>query len=186
MKKAIVKLKSVSPHGQSRYHQTEKLPQELPSDYETRTWRERAHVTSDGHVFIPGTMFANSLREAAKYLSLPIKGKGKATYTKHFDSGIMVIDNLKLPVKKEELKSVTVFVPSDGRRGSGNRVLKTFPIVHEWEGTVEYIIIDDIITAEIFEQVIRASGQLIGIGYFRPRNRGYYGRFEVQGIQWIE
>jgi hypothetical protein len=186
MKKAIVKLKSVSIYGQSRYHQTEKLNKELHADYEARTWREKAHVNEKGFVYIPGTMFANSLREASKYLSIQIPGKGKSTFTKHFESGIMVIDNLELPVKKEDLKSVTVFVPSDGRVGGGKRVIKQFPIIHEWEGEVTYYIVDDIITPDVFEQVLTASGQLIGIGYFRPRNRGYYGRFEIESIKWID
>lgn len=186
MKKAICTLKSVSTYGQSKFHQTPKNNKELPADYEDRTWREKAHVNDKGLVFIPGTMFANSLREASKYLSIQVPGKGKSTYTKHFESGIMVLDNLELPVKKEDLKSVTVFVPSDGKVGGGRRVIKHFPIIHEWSGVVIYHIIDDIITADIFEQVLRTSGQLIGIGYFRPRNRGYYGRFEVENIEWIE
>lgn len=186
MKKAICKLKSVSTYGQSKFHQTTKLNKELSADFEDRTWRERTHVDEKGFLFIPGTQFANSLREASKYLSLSVPGKGKSTYTKHFESGIMVLDNVPLPVKKEDVKSVTVFVPSDGRVGGGKRVIKHFPIVHNWSGVVTYHIIDDIITADIFEQVLRASGQLIGIGYFRPRNRGYYGRFEVESIEWIE
>lgn len=186
MKKAIVKLKSVSTYGQSKFHQTEKNKGELSGDFEDRTWREKAHTNEQGFIFIPGTQFANSLREASKYLSISIPGKGKSTFTKHFESGIMVLDNLVLPVKKDDVKSVTVFVPSDGRVGGGKRVIKHFPIIHEWSGEVTYHIIDPIITAEVFEQVLRASGQLIGIGYFRPRNRGYYGRFEVEKIQWID
>jgi hypothetical protein len=185
MKKAICKLRSISTYGQSKFHQTPKLNKELSADFEDRTWREKAHFNEQGRVFIPGTMFANSLREASKYLSIQVPGKGKSTYTKHFESGIMVLDNLELPIKKDELKSVTVFVPSDGRVGGGKRVIKHFPVVHEWTGDVTYHIIDDIITADIFEQVLKASGQLIGIGYFRPRNRGYYGRFEVDNIEWI-
>lgn len=186
MKKAICKLRSISTYGQSKFHQTPKLNKELSADYEDRTWREKAHSNEQGQVYIPGTMFANSLREASKYLSIQVPGKGKSTYTKHFESGIMVLDNLLLPIQKVDLKSVTVFVPSDGRVGGGKRVIKHFPIIHEWSGEVTYHIIDDIITADIFEQVLKASGQLIGIGYFRPRNRGYYGRFEVENIEWIE
>lgn len=119
MKQAIVKLKSVSTYGQSKFHQTPKLNKELSSDYEDRTWRERTHVDEKGFLFIPGTQFANSLREASKYLSISVPGKGKSTYTKHFESGIMVLDNIPLPIKKEDVQKVTVFVPSDGRVGGG-------------------------------------------------------------------
>jgi len=186
MKKAIVTLESVSIYGQSKFHQTPKKPGELSADYEDRTWRERAHVDANGKLYIPGTQLANSLREAAKYLSISVPGKGKSTFTKHFESGILVVDNIGLPILKDEVNSVTVFVPSDGRVGGGKRVIKHFPIVHEWKGTITYHILDDIITADVFEQVLKTSGQLIGIGYFRPRNRGIYGRFDVKNIQWIE
>lgn len=186
MKKAIVTLKSISTYGQSKFHQTPKNPKELSGDYEDRTWREKTHTDESGFVYIPGTQFANSLREASKYLSISVPGKGKSTYTKHFESGIMVLDNLTLPVKKVDVKSVTVFVPSDGRVGGGKRVIKHFPICHEWSGVVTYHILDDIITADVFEQVLKASGQLIGVGYWRPRNRGQYGRFSVENIEWIE
>lgn len=186
MKKAIVKLKSVSAYSQGRFHQTPKLNKELPADYEARTWPEKLHVDKEGYVIIPGTQFANSLREAAKYLSLQVPGKGKSTYTKHFDAGVMVTDNVKLPIKKTDCQSISVFVPSDGKPGGGKRVIKNFPIIQEWEGEVTFHIVDDIITADVFEQVLKASGQLVGIGVWRPRNRGLYGRFEIADMKWIE
>lgn len=186
MKKAICSLRSASPYSQGRFHQAEKLNKELPADYEARTWKEKLHATKEGKIFIPGTQFANSLRESAKYLSLQVPGKGKSTYTKHFDAGIMVIDSLVLPLKKENCDYVDVFVPSDGRVGGGKRVVKRFPLIHEWEGDVTYHIMDDIITLDIFEQVLKASGTLIGIGVWRPRNRGLNGRFEVLDIKWEE
>jgi hypothetical protein len=186
MKRAICTLRSAAPYSQGRKHYTAKLDGELPADYELRTWREKMHVTKEGKMFIPGAAFANSLREAAKYLSIPIPSKGKSTFTKHFDAGILVPGDLALPLKKNDVDSVTVFVPSDGKPGGGKRVSKTFPLIHDWEGKVEYLILDDIITLEAFEQVIKASGTLIGLGVYRPRNRGTYGRFTVEDIKWEE
>ena len=83
MKTAICKLKSVTPVTFGKFHQTEKLPRELHDAFERRTWKEKAHYKDDGTVFIPGTMFGNCIRESAKFLSIPVPGKGKATYTKH-------------------------------------------------------------------------------------------------------
>lgn len=186
MKKAIVTLKSASTYGQSRHVQEPAKNKESPDDFEKRTWRERCHVNDNGNVYIPGIQFAQSLREAAKYLNMQVKGKGKSTYTKNFESGIIVIDNIVLPVKKEDVKGITVFVPSNGMPGGGKRVMKTFPIVDEWEGTITYHVIDDLITEDVFKQALYASGNFIGIGYWRPRNRGYYGRFTVEDVKWVE
>lgn len=186
MKIATCKLKSVSAYSQSKHHQTEKKPKELHGDYEERTWRERCNVTDDGFIFIPPMSFANSLKEAAKMLNLSIPGQGKAKYTKNFEAGVLVPEGLVLPTKKDDVHGEWVFVPSDGRRGGTTRVMKCFPLIPNWSGTVTYYISDDTITKEVFEQVLRASGQLIGIGRFRPRNWGYYGRFSVESMKWEE
>ena len=186
MKRAIAKLKSVSPYSQSRVIESLKGDREKSADYEARTWKERCHKTTDGHIYIPPMAFANSLKEAAKYLSIQIQGQGKATYTKNFEAGVMVLEPLVLPNTISEVNGETYFVPSDGKAGGGKRVMKTFPVIPSWSGTVEYVILDDIIGEDIFRRVLVASGTLIGIGRFRPRNRGYYGRFSVESIEWLE
>ncbi len=184
MKKAITTLKSIAPYSQSKHYQTEKLDKELAKDYEARTWRDRLHVDSNGHVFIPPMSFKNCLSDAAKFLSIQIPGKGKSTYTKHFEAGVLVVDALVLPIKKEDVPGEWLFVPSDGVRGSGKRVEKCFPIIHEWGGKVEFIILDETITNDVFTSVIKQAGAFIGIGRFRPRNNGFYGRFNVEKVEW--
>lgn len=187
MKLAVCTLKSTSPYSQGKFHETPKLSKELPHDYELRTWRERLHYRNeDERVFIPPMSFAISMKEAAKYLNIQIPGKGKSTYTKNFDAGILVTEPLVLDIKKNDVISENVFVPSDGRRGGTTRVMKTFPLIHSWQGTVTYYILDDIITLDVFKKVLEASGNLIGLGRFRPRNCGYYGRFEIIDIKWTE
>ncbi len=185
MKIAEAKLSSISPYSQSRYYKADRLPKELHADYEDRTWRERCHVNTTGEIFIPPMAFANSLKESAKYLSLPIPGRGKSTFTKHFEAGVLVTDGVALGIQKEDVIQETVFVPSDGKRGGGSRVEKHFPLITSWTGTVAYYITDDLITEDVFKQVLDVSGELIGIGRFRPRNWGYYGRFKVESLEWI-
>lgn len=184
MKIARCKLKSVSPYSQGRYHNTEKLSKELHGDYEKRTWKNKLHINDEGNVFIPPMSFANCLKESATYLSISIPGQGKSKYTKHFQAGVMVTESLVLDIKEEDVLPEWVFVPSDGKRGGTTRVEKCFPLIQKWEGTVSFYIFDDIITKEIFEKVLREAGQIIGIGRFRPKNWGYYGRFKVVDIQW--
>ena len=58
------------------------------------------------------------------------------------------------------------------------------PMIPKWSGTVDYFILDELITQDIFTRVLVASGRLIGIGRFRPRHRGYYGRFNVESVNW--
>ncbi len=184
MKSVIAELKSVSPYTQSRFHNTPKNEKESHDDYEQRTWRERCHVDKDGMVFIPPMAFKNCLAEAAKYLSIQIPGKGKATYTKHFEAGVMVMDPVPLGVKKEDMVGLTLFVPADGQRGGKRRVLKTFPTLQEWQAKVQFYVLDETITQEVFRYHLEQAGKFIGVGSFRPRNNSFHGRFEVVDIKW--
>ena len=179
-------LKSASPYSQSKHHMTPKLNKELPDAYEERTWRERIHSNDEGNIVIPKMSFSNCIKEGAKYESRKIKGKNNATYTKHFESGIMVMDDLVLPYKKDEVEGEWLFVPSDGKRGGSKRVLKCFGLIPEWEGWVRYYVLDDIITEDVFRSTLELSGLLRGIGRYRPANMGWYGRFKVVQIKWQE
>jgi hypothetical protein len=190
MRIAVAELESISPYSQSKHYEIEKLGRstgtdtESSADFEKRTWRERCHVDADGNIFIPPMAFKNCLAEIAKYLSVQIPGKGKSTYTKHFEAGVMVLEGLPLPIKKADVPGEWLFVPADGRRGSGKRVSKCFPVVQSWKGSVPFHVLDDVITPEVFEQHLKEAGNFIGIGRFRPRNNGYYGRFKVNKVKW--
>ena len=185
MKTAIATLHSISPYSQSRHYDVAKLAKELPKDYEARTWRERLHVNNDGNVYIPPMSFKNCLSDAAKYLGIQIPGKGKSTYTKHFEAGVLVIDPLVLPLKRDDVPGEWLFVPSDGKRGGGKRVDKCFPTIQEWRGEVTFFVLDETITEDVFLNHLTQAGQFIGIGRFRPRNNGFYGRFAVDGVSWV-
>ena len=138
MKTAVCHLKSVSPYSQSRAFQSIKSRDETHDDFEQRCWRERCHADKDGNLFIPPMAFKNCLSEAAKYKSIQIPGKGKATYTKHFEAGVLVVEPLKLPITLDDVSSERLHVPADGRRGGSKRVFKNFPVIHEWEGDVSF------------------------------------------------
>jgi len=185
---ATCHLKSASVYSQSRPYQVEKKPRETPADYEKRTWRERMHLSekNPGNIVIPAMQFKNSLAECAKYMSQQIPGKGKATYTKHFEAGVIIMNSMELDIKADDVKGETVFVPSSGKRGDGNRVYKTFPKIPSWAGVVEFTIFDHTITEEVFKEHLMQAGQFIGIGRWRPRNNGLYGRFTVEKVVWKE
>lgn len=184
-------LSSLSPYSQSRFHNTAKLNKEAADDYEARTWMERSHVTSEGIIFVPPMALKNCISEAAKFLSIQIPGKGKATYTKHFEAGVMVLMPMNLtneekPILKSEVRGDWIHTPSDGVKGGGKRVMKCYPVIDSWQGVAEFLIIDDTITESVFKQHLEQAGSLIGIGRFRVRNNGYYGRFEVKKLTWQE
>ena len=188
MKTATAQIEGLSPLQQGRYHQTEKLEKESPEDYETRTWREKAHVSKDGYVLIPAMGMKKCVEKAASMLSAKIKGRGKATYTKHFLSGIMVTEPPKVNFLAADMIPLWVFGNSMGKRGSaqGGRVAKCFPTIPHagWKATATFYILDEIITKDIFEKHLIEAGNFVGLCVIRPENGGYYGRFKVNDLTW--
>ena len=182
---ATCKVTGTAAYSQSRPHDTPKLSKELAKDYETRTWKERVHADKDGNVFIPAMAFKNCIAECAKYMSIQIPGKGKSTYTKHFEAGVMVLDNIDLNIHKDDIESEWVFVPVDGRKGCGSRVWKNFPYINPgWTATVKFYILDETITEDVFRDHLTQAGNFIGLGRFRPRNGGMHGRFTIDDVKW--
>ncbi len=188
MKTIIATVEGISPYSQSRSYEADKLQGEGPDDYERRTWRQRLHVDPAGLVFIPPMAFKNALAETAKFLSISIPGKGKSTYTKHFEAGVLAVQPAPLGIKANDVECERLFVPSDGRPGGGKRVHKYFPIIQAgWQTDFVFLVLDDTVLQTsiegdmtVFQHVLIRCGQFVGIGRFRPRNRGFYGRFAVK------
>jgi hypothetical protein len=186
MKVCTAHIKGVTPLSLSRMHDTPKLDGERPDEWEARTWREKAHYDENGVAYMPGIAFKQAMDSAAKYLSLQIPGKGKATFSKHFLSGVICINNLSLGKTREDFQSITINANANGQRGSGKRVKRTFPITLSWEGELQFYVLDDAIPKSVFEHVLAESGKFVGIGQYRPQNGGTNGRFEVISSKWTE
>lgn len=188
MKQVTCQLQSITPYSQSRPHNEPKLNKEIAEDYEARTWKHRLHVDkASNEIFIPAIAMKNAISEAAKYLNMQIPGKGKSTYTKHFEAGVMpMTDKFLLGIKPDDVEGERLFLNSDGRRNGGTRVWKTYPIIPHWEIEATFAILDDVITEDIFRKVLEGAGQFIGIGRWRPRNNGMNGRFGIGRLDWTE
>lgn len=185
MKTCIAKLRSTSAYSQSRAHETPKLGKEGPDDYEQRTWREKCHTKEDGRLFIPGMSFKMGLDSTAKLLGHKIPGRRNSTYTKHFLSGVLVLEDVDISASKDKVGGERLYMNADGVRGSGKRVWRTFPLIPSWTADVTFVIADDTITEDVFEEHLRESGKFVGIGRFRPQNGGSKGRFEVVSVKWV-
>ena len=191
MKIYKVKLQGTTPMLYGRQYAVPKLQRESAGEYEERTWKERMH-TQDGIVVLSPLSVKNCLRDAAKYLSESIPGKGKSTYTKHFKSGVMVFEQAPLsdskgyPIKADSVEPLWLNVPSDGMTGGTKRVPKAFPQVKEWSATVEVSVLDEIISKDVLERHLTQAGNFVGLGAMRVANGGISGRFKVVSIAEVK
>lgn len=184
MKTARIKITGASPIAFGRYHQTPKLESERSNDaaYEERTWIEKCHFNKDGEVVIQPFAIKNMLSDIAQFLS--VKTKGNATFTKHFQAGIMVVDAMPIGIKREDVKGQWIHVPSDGKRGGTKRVPKCFPMIQDWGGEVDVLVLDEIITKKVLQEHLEEAGKFIGLGSLRPRNNGICGRFSAEVLSF--
>lgn len=181
---ARLTLKGISPYSQSRNHDSPKLDGETADAFDQRTWRNKLNVSPSGEVVIPAHGVMQAFAAAAKYSKRQIPGQGKATWTAKFQAGIALLEDPSLKISPEDASCITISANADGVRGSGKRVTRRFPIVNEWETTFDVYILDNIITEDVFREMVEISGMFIGLGRFRPQNGGTNGRFKIVNLDW--
>lgn len=172
----------------SRNHNLPKSnDRESHDDYRARTWKEHFYYNADGAAELQPMALKNCLTDVARYLKM--KFKGAATFAKLFEAGILCVNPAPFlstdgaPITRDHVLGEDLFLPSDGIRGSGKRVWKTYPYIVDWKANVEAIIVDEQITDKVFKEHIEKAGLLVGLGRFRPARNGYYGRFKVENLQ---
>lgn len=189
---AHVPLKSMSSYSQSKYHSTPFLEGESAGDHERRTWRERGHwklnAQGEEEMVIPFMQIHKALIGAAQYSGQKIKGQGAKTWTQKFESGIMMTEDIPVGVLKKDVKYIALMCDAQGQKGKkGSRVERLFPIIPEWKGVVEIIVLDPIITKDIMRRMMNEAGLFRGLGRWGPRVGGANGRFTVDGeIDWLD
>jgi hypothetical protein len=190
MKRCQISIVGVSPYSSSR--KTDDVPmldRESYDDYEHRVWRRKCTVNKDGIVCVPAMAFKQAIDTCAYKLGIKVTGRRGATYKGFFTSGFFCEADAPLHLngkvlKPDDAECVTISANSDGIRGSGKRVPRSFPVWSQWETEATFIITDDIISPEIFEQHARSAGVVVGVGRFRPEKGGFNGRFRVVDVKW--
>lgn len=130
--------------------------------------------TESGKIILPADCIDATLLNAAKRYKLGQRYKS-GCYVK--TNGVLRFDGDALPVEKlweRGQNALRVAV----RVGTA-KTMRTRPMFEDWstEFVVEYF--DDSFDADQVRQVVKAAGELIGIGDWRPR----YGRFKSEVIK---
>lgn len=184
LRQCIVTIEGISPYSSSRKHEEPKLADESHEEYDDRTWRHKLTVDENGMAVISPGAFKQAIDGAAKMVCGKIPGKGSATYTKLFVTGVIVEGSAPLGVHVNDVDGIRLYVNADGVRGSGKRVFRTFPIINKWSTKVPFLITDPTLPQEEFERAIKAAGRCMGVGRYRPEKGGSNGRFNVIDYKW--
>lgn len=162
-----------------------KTSAETFDQFDERTWQEKVHCDEKGEVYWPNFAIKNALEEAGKFLSMKIPGEGKKTFTDRFRKGVIVPSPMYLfgrdgkSIVIDDVKRKPLFVPSDGKRGSGKRVTRVFPYLEKWQGEVLICVADPKISDNVLAHHLACVGQFIGFGSMRIGNGGVNGMSRV-------
>lgn len=174
-----------SPLSMSKPFSTQIKEGEAPDDFEEKNWREKMHTSDSGEVYIPAMSLKFCLADIAAFKGEKVKGKGQSTWTKNFVAGLLVIDPLNLGIKADTVKSERFYCHASGKRGSGTRVWRRFPMIPTWKADATIYILDPSLEEDPDRvgKYLAEAGRFIGLGRFRPRNGGMNGRFTVENWQ---
>jgi hypothetical protein len=188
---ARVTIQGISVMTHSHKHNVPRLEKESDEAYENRTWRSKLNtvlVKGKPTICLPAHGLHQCFADGAKYSRLKIQGAGRSTYTKIFTAGIMLLGDCPLlpPLNDpNDCDFVEIFAHVNGVRGSGKRVLRRFPVIPlGWRCSFEVYILDQVITKEIFAEIVPYAGMFIGMGQFSPARMGSNGRFILETLEW--
>ncbi len=163
---------------------------ETHEQFDERTWPLKVNNVG-GKCFIQPFAIKNGLESAAKRIGLPVPGQGKATFSKLFRQGILITDRCWLSIDgrqmnlEKDIRPLKLFVPADGKRGSGKRVFRTFPTAGDWAFSATIHVVDPKIDESILESHLVEFGQFIGVGSMRVENGGIAGRFKLESLNLV-
>lgn len=133
------------------------------------------YLNEDGQPIIPQPNLFRCILDAGKFFKA---GKSKVTTIKSsLIPACLSIDALAIPILHEEDWTVDqrpVRIPS-----TGGRIIRYRPCFHDWALAFTAELDTDIISANLFREIVDAAGKRIGLGDFRPDCKGPFGKFVV-------
>ena len=190
MREFIVTVSSVTPYLQHRmddikleqwvkqrgptYERYDISSPELIADFHSHI-----HFNGDNQYFIPADHFRISMIEAGKM----VKGKvGGAT--KSMSNVVAAMFNIT-PFQIPLPKWTSFDKRSAVNRNIKGRVIVIRPQWNTWAVEFNLLVDEDSITTEMIEKIITYSGKYIGIGSYRPQNKGPFGRYKLDSLKFL-
>ena len=179
-------IEGIAPYSQSKMLDAKREKNEGWDDFESRIWRDKAHVGDDGDsILIAGHAIHQMLVVGAQKGRLQPKAAKSARegLANRLVTGIAVQGDATTNMKLSKASCVPINAHANGKRGSGTRVVRKFPQwPNPWTASFEILLLDESLTVDDVKAALESGGLTCGLGRFRPENMGMNGRFIVKSV----
>ncbi len=128
-----------------------------------------------GKPIIPQPNLFRCIIDAGKYFKA---GKSKVTTIKSsLIPSCVDVEGVEFPIQHRDQWQVDtrpVRIPS-----TGGRILAHRPIFHDWALSFNVVLDTEIMSENLFREILDKAGRAIGLGDFRPDCKGPFGKFVV-------
>lgn len=136
---------------------------------------EKLYQDDNGVLGIPQPNLFRCIIDAGKFFKV---GRNKVTTTKSsLIPACVAVSPIFIPLIHEQpwtVDSRPVRIPA-----TGGRIIAHRPKFDDWGLTFEAELDEDTMTEDLFRDIVDAAGSKIGLGDFRPDNKGPFGKFLV-------
>lgn len=146
---------------------------EVIADFHSHTVRESVDRLS---YHIPSDHFRMSMIEAGKMVKGKVGGSMKSMA--NVVAGLFSVTPERIHIPKWD----TFDKRSAVNRNIKGRVIVIRPRWNEWKAEFTLTVDEDSITIETIQSIIEKSGKYIGIGSYRPQNKGQFGRYQIESL----
>lgn len=173
MKEISYKLEGISP---ILFHNVNSMDLVKPrgmshADFENspEMFKARLYIEEDDKLTIPPRVIMGLLKEAAKKSGIK-QDRKRSTYADLIDAVVFCLDPVKLNVKISDVGKHKEYVTVQR-----SKVLRVFPMLQKWKGTLNLVIDEKQIPLEALDEIFEYGSAYCGFGDYRPQ----FGRFKV-------
>lgn len=156
------------------------------NDEDSKRAAFHSYLNKDGKAFIPTVQIKGALINSGKSIKAKVGNANKNMSNIVAGQFYIRSENENAP-EEIELKSESYEIDkrSAVNRNIKARIISIRPKWKNWSATFKIIVDNDTITDSTIETLIKDAGNNIGIGSYRPQNKGEFGRFIIDKFEKI-
>jgi hypothetical protein len=139
-----------------------------------------AYMTDKNKYYMPSEHIRSALIEAGKYIKAKVGNANRNM--SNIVAGMFYILEEQIPLPDDFLVDKRSAVNQNVKA----RIITIRPKWKNWKASFTLAVDNDTLTNETIKKIVEFAGSYVGIGSYRPINKGQFGRFDIETFEPIE